>query len=235
VSQVSQILIQDAGNEVSPYIMQCLELIKSTFKQQSHVVYTKDSLRAFIEEQFDPIILRTYDKIKPYAYKADLGRYCLLYKYGGWYFDISVKLFSAIQPSEEIESIAFRDLYSTYTPWAISNAVLYSKKASPVYEKAIEILVENVKSNYYGVNALCPTGPSLLGRAFADCADKKNRIFGEFQHLTRGRQVNNAAFVMPDGKILAFNKPAKGGDLIELGLNGTNNYFEMYWNKDIYN
>ena len=48
-------------------------------------MYNKESLRNFIENEFDLSTLKAFDKIKPYAYKADLGRYCILYIYASQY------------------------------------------------------------------------------------------------------------------------------------------------------
>ena len=31
-----------------------------------------------------------YDSLNPLAYKADLARYCILYKNGGWYLDVGL-------------------------------------------------------------------------------------------------------------------------------------------------
>ena len=50
----------------------------------------KNDRRDFIRKNFDPIVLEVYDKIIPGAFKADLWRYCVLYKLGGIYADIDM-------------------------------------------------------------------------------------------------------------------------------------------------
>ena len=235
MSQISQIYLSDSNEEFSPFISTCIQTIKESYSDTSYVLYNKESLRTFIENEFDSSTLKAYDKIKPSAYKADLGRYCILYKYGGWYFDIAVRCVNAISVPDEIETIAFRDMQIyTQTSWACQNSVLYSKASNPIYQKAIEIVLENVKNNYYGINAICPTGPAVLGRAFAINAESKNRIFGDFVFLTPNLKLRNPAFVLPDGSIFALAKPASGGDLISLGLKGTNNYNDFYNSKNVY-
>ncbi len=42
-------------------------------------------------------MLQAFDRMKPYAYRADLGRYALLLQQGGWYFDIGTRLQTPLQ------------------------------------------------------------------------------------------------------------------------------------------
>ena len=48
--------------------------------------------RKFIEDNFDKSILEAYDTLIPNAFKADLFRYCYLYKNGGVYTDCKMIL-----------------------------------------------------------------------------------------------------------------------------------------------
>ena len=101
-------------------------------------------------------------------------------------------------------------------------------------KKSIELIVENTKNNFYGLTPLCPTGPSLWGRAIASVGINKNTIIGDFIELTPSFQKKNKAMVLPDGTIFAFNKDAQGGDLESLGCKGVNNYNDFWFNKNIY-
>ena len=51
--------------------------------------YSDKDSRDFIKNNFESEILLTYDKLIPGAYKADLFRYCILYKNGGIYSDLT--------------------------------------------------------------------------------------------------------------------------------------------------
>ena len=92
-----------------------------------------------------------------------------------------------------------------------------------------------MKNNYYGLTPLCPTGPSLWGKAIASIGIDQNVIIGDFMELTPIHNTKNKAMVLPDGSIFAFNKDAPGGDLKSLGCQGTNNYNELWKSKRIYN
>ena len=58
----------------------------------SYKRWNNDSLRELIKTYFSKDVVDAYDSLVPLAYKSDLGRYCLLYQYGGWYADISLKI-----------------------------------------------------------------------------------------------------------------------------------------------
>ena len=51
-----------------------------------------DSLdrKNFIKDNFPSYVFKMYNKLIPGAYKADLWRYCVLYKYGGCYIDVMI-------------------------------------------------------------------------------------------------------------------------------------------------
>ena len=41
-----------------------------------------------------------------------------------------------------------------------------------------------MKNNYYGLTPLCPTGPTLWGKAIASIGIDQNVIIGDFMELT---------------------------------------------------
>lgn len=234
--QISQIFLSDGHSHLPAYLTDCVEKTKSIAPQMRHVLYSMDMGREFIKTKFGGEVIEAFDLLNPYAYKADLLRYCLLFAEGGWYFDIGVMpAISNINVPDSIEALVFKDApIISGTTWTCATAVLYSKPNYSVYSKAIEIVLENCKKRYYGTNALSPTGPSVLGRAFAIDGESPNRIVGEFMALTPLHQNRNLAFVLPDGLILAYGKPTDGGDLTKLGASGTNNYNNFYNSKTVY-
>lgn len=162
-TSVSQIYITDKPRALPELLQSTSSSVKAIYPNYDYTLYNGETLRCFIESNFDKDVLAAFDKLRPYAYKADLGRYCLLFKNGGWYFDISVRLLFGLNTADNIRMIAFRDTgVQTHITWSASNSVIYAKKESPVFLKAIELIINNCKSNYYGINPLCPTGPNLF-------------------------------------------------------------------------
>jgi mannosyltransferase OCH1-like enzyme len=234
--QISQIfLTNDKKEKLSPFLEHATGTIDAFFPEANHIIYNNESLRSFIEENYDRNVLWAYDKLRPFSYKADLGRFCLLNHFGGWYFDIAVRAVSAVDIGDRIEFLAFRDIQRfSYTTWACATTVLYSKPSNLALQIAIEKIIDNCKSDYYGITPLCPTGPTLLGEALASNGGQANFIYGDYLELTPTHQQKNRAFVLPDGTIMAWSKPAGGGDLTEVGAKSVNNYNELWAQRKIY-
>ena len=53
-----------------------------------HYLFCDADCREFIKNEYPPDVLMAYDRLIPTAFKADLWRYCVLYKYGGVYLDV---------------------------------------------------------------------------------------------------------------------------------------------------
>jgi len=233
--QVSQIYLSDGDEKLPPYLNHCVERVKAFYPNMKHVLYGKDALREFLSAGFDSDVLGAYDKLNPYSYKSDLGRYCLLYEFGGWYFDVSILPLAGANLQPSIETLAFRDVQMhSRTSWACNGAVIYAQERRPIFETAIKKVIENCRNEYYGITPLCPTGPTVLGQAFAIHGANPNSIFGDLQVLTPLHTTKNIAFVLPDGTLLALRKPSAGGDLASLGAKGTNNYNDFYSSRTVY-
>jgi len=236
IPSISQIFLSDGDQHDLPARLQrAVETVRLAFPLCRHTIYDNRTLRAFIAEHHGGEVLETYDALRPYAYKADLGRYCLLHVKGGWYFDIAVQPLLGITLNEQVEFLAFRDTQrNSLTSWSCQTAVLYARPQSKALRTAIDLIVRNRRENYYGVTPLCPTGPTLLGEALAINRANPRHVFGDFLELTPTHQEKNTAFVLPDGMILAFGKRAKGGDLSALGVRGGNNYNELWNARQVY-
>jgi mannosyltransferase OCH1-like enzyme len=234
--QVSQIFLTDhGGNEVPPALSQLNEVIKAGFPAANYQRFNNESLRSFIEENFDKEVVRAYDSLRSYSNKADLGRYCLLYATGGWYFDMGIRLNTPVELGERIEMLAFREIQKfTGTCWACMTAVLFSKPGNPALMYAIEQIVKNVNNQYYGITPLSPTATPVLGQALAKHGEQANYVYGDFLQLTPTHEKQNTAFVLPDGTILAWGKTANGGDLSAFGAKGVNNYNNLWNERSLY-
>jgi mannosyltransferase OCH1-like enzyme len=233
--EISQIFLSDTDQELSPFLRHAVSTVKSAFPNDNHTVYNKNSLREFIADNYDADVLGAYDALRPYSYKADLGRFCLLNKLGGWYFDIPVRVMNPVEVGDRIEWLAFRDIQRfSYTSWACATTVLYSKPNNSALTTAIEMIVNNCQEKYYGITPLCPTGPTLLGAALAANGGNANFVYGDYLELTPTHEQKNRAFVLPDGTIMAWSKPSGGGDLTGVGAKGVNNYNELWANRQVY-
>lgn len=234
---VSQIfLTDDGGNNVPETLLQFNNTIKEGFPHAKYQRFNNKTLRAFIEKNFDEDVLDAYDSLRSYSNKADLGRFCLLYVLGGWYFDMGIRLNVPVTFDENIDFFAFRERQRfTGTCWACMTAVLFSKPSNPALLYAIQQIVSNVKNQYYGLTPLSPTATPVLGQALAKHGEQSSFAYGDFMELTPIHKKQNLAFVLPDGTIMAWAKPADGGDLSSLGAKGVNNYNDLWHKRELYN
>ena len=236
VMQISQIfLTTDPEEKLPPFLKYATSTIDTVFPKANHVIYNNEQLRDFIGSVYGEHVLWAYDSLRPFSYKADLGRFCLLNHFGGWYFDIAIRAVNAVDVGDRIKFLAFRDIQRfSYTSWACATTVLYSQPDNKALQTAIEMIVANCVEQYYGITPLCPTGPTLLGKALACNGSQPDFVYGDYLELTPTHEQKNRAFVLPDGTIMAWSKPAGGGDLTGLGAKSVNNYNEMWAARQVY-
>jgi len=146
-----------------PLMNSAVNKIKMINPRFNHFLYDDNDCREFIKNNFPEDVLYAYDTLIPGAYKADLWRYCILYKQGGIYLDIKYKplnKFKFINLTEAEHWVLDVDGIGIY------NALIVCKPNNPILLAAIRQIVENVKNRFYGSNCLDPTGPHLLGKYF---------------------------------------------------------------------
>src|SRR5258706_11233112 len=104
---VSQIFISDDNGPLPPLLESMTLSVRTSFSSALYNLYDRKLLRNFITENFQTDVLIAYEKLRPYSFKADLGRYCILYKNGGWYFDIAVRCQSFVSVPSHVDAIFF--------------------------------------------------------------------------------------------------------------------------------
>lgn len=231
--QISQVYFNDTNSAPPSALIDSIQSVKNHFYDFPYVLYDIETARFFLQHNFGSEITSAFDKLNPYAYKADLFRYCVMYLIGGWYFDITLRLVARIVIPDNINTVAFRDYPGvTNSSWSITNGAIFSKPKHPVYEKAINLVLENCANEYYGTCNLCPTGPVLLGRAFAFFGDHPANVFYNHIQLTPSYTKKNHALVLADGSIFAYLKHFTS--LTQFGCVGTNSYAELYSSRNVY-
>jgi mannosyltransferase OCH1-like enzyme len=154
-----------------PNMFKAIMLIKQMNPGFKYYLFDDNDCREFIKHNFDAKILHAYDNLIPGAYKADLWRYCILYKYGGIYLDIkyipcnNFKFISFLKKEHWVLDVNKVGIY---------NAVMVCKPGNDILIKAINQIVENVNNKFYGNSWLEPTGPRLLAKYFTN--DEKEKL-----------------------------------------------------------
>jgi hypothetical protein len=253
--KIHQILINDTNklpSEFPEFHNICMEQIKKLYPDEEYHLYSGEELEKIIQNNFHSDVYTSYKKLKPYACKADLARLCLLYLYGGLYIDLNLYFINTIPDLDKLEFFAFRDL-SKNSPqaWSVQNGIMYSLPKSKVVKNTIDLIIKHCKEEYYGVQCVDVSATTVLGIGITKSLPHFGiATRGELDMFTRksfDRKTQNKikkmgyeneellGFIMDtDDKLIAIRKPSGGGDIKSAGFSGTNNYVEMWDNKEVY-
>lgn len=147
-----------------PNMNRAVEIVKRVNPAFQHYLFDDNDCREYIKNNFPGVVVEAFDGLIPGAYKADLWRYCVLYKEGGIYVDIKYipnNGFRFINLTEREHFVLDADQAGVY------NALMVCKPGNEILFKAINSIVRNVKTKYYGHSILDPTGPKLLAKFFS--------------------------------------------------------------------
>lgn len=233
---IAQIFISKDNGKPGELIQNCIRSVQRCFPASRYKLYTNEEIIELIRDHYDAKVLEAYLGLKPFAYKADLGRLCILGITGGWYVDVGVTWATPVTIPAHIKLFTARDRnHVCRSAWACNNAIIYSHRNHPAIQHGIDQIVYNFNRNYYGHTSLCPTGPNTWGRAIAATCDPAETLFCDIWELTPRYPHKNLAFISEDGRIIAFAKPSIGGDGLHVfGEDGSNSYNEYWRKRDIY-
>jgi mannosyltransferase OCH1-like enzyme len=122
------------------------ENIKEYAPNSEHIVFDDDECIDFLKKYFDKEIVEAFKNFKIGPHKADLFRYCYLYKYGGIYFDIKTIIL------KRIEEIFYKNY--NYTVLAINENYIYQgiiacQQNNKIFLELIQHIIENVHNPDY--------------------------------------------------------------------------------------
>jgi mannosyltransferase OCH1-like enzyme len=145
--------------------------LKKINPEFQYYLFNDNDCREFIKKHYDRSIVDAFDKLIPGAYKADLWRYCILYKLGGIYIDIK---YTSHNDHKFIHLIDKEHFVLDCDKKGIYNAFMICKPGNTLLLDCIHQIVMNVKNKYYGTSFLEPTGPKLL---YKKMKEQENRIY----------------------------------------------------------
>ena len=219
-------------------IRENIRSVKVCYPKARYKLWGITELEAFIEENFDADVLECFKLLKPYAYKADLARYCLVYIYGGLYIDVGLRLLQPVEAPIGFGFLGFRDLLNGTSMWnAVSNGLFWTQNSHRrELMLAIDSIVKNVRAKFYGANPLYPTGPVLLGKSIStimtdsDCYQQNEFWIGEVKYITG---TDSIYFLTPSNQVVAIRMKSISHSDIANTLKA-NRYNELWENKQVY-
>jgi len=192
----------------------------------------------FIKEHFHPMVLNAFNKLIPGAFKADLFRYCYLYKKGGVYSDIDniclVSINDTISESDTFVLVKDRPLTTIF------NAFMACYPGNPILNDVINQIVYNVSHRIYFnsgdnlIDALSYTGPRCLalsfnkrlGRPLMSTFDEGNNIINNMPYKLLLYSINRRSCITYNNR-----------RIIKIKYNGYStptNYWQLCADKKIY-
>jgi mannosyltransferase OCH1-like enzyme len=176
-----------------------VDTLKAQNPELIHHLFDDNDCREFIADNFNEEVVNAYDSLIPGAYKADLWRYCILYKKGGVYMDVKYKCADGVKLIDMVDKEYYVEDRQHRGHRGVYNAVMICKKGDPRLIKAINSIVKHVRERYYGETPLSPTGPGLLGKIFTDDEFRDIRL----KHIPENMTIINKA----DNKVLFISYP----------------------------
>lgn len=230
--------------DLPPIIAENIESLKNHHPGLPHRFFMDEDVIKLLKEKFPKAVLNAYSALQPYAYKADLARYCILYEFGGLYADLSYFIVRAIPMSNDRPVVFRGNLVSS--PWDTSNGLIFAPPKHKALKRAIEMVCANVQRRYYGLNGLCPTGPALFGKAVASTCEAEEILTGIAWLVARGEAARRVpSLPLPEGArihcqflngelVAVKRKGLHSQGLIELGVTTGNLYRQFWVNKEVY-
>lgn len=203
-------------NTPSQVILDKINLVKAKYE---HTLWGDAEIRQLLKDHFEPEVIWAYDELVPFSYKSDLARYAIMYIHGGWYLDVAFEL---MVPLPDVEFMFFRDMVPTYT----AIGMFYSKKENPIFRQAIDVIIDNCKSKFYGNHPVDCTGPGVIGKVLnystADCVGDLKIVNDHF------------CFTILNLVVAVGKKARQEGGLHSLGDSSGGNYFQLWHDKKVY-
>jgi mannosyltransferase OCH1-like enzyme len=227
--------LEDIPNEVVAVYERCIKLNP----EHDFVYFDNDDCVSFIKE-FYPKYIPYYNKLIATAYKADLFRYLLLFKYGGCYGDMTQEIYIPYDElCEDFDRVLCRDSLSSKL--GLYNALMCVKPLDSMVGEVLEISKVNISEENYTKTPLGITGPVALGQAFTKV----------FRNSTIGREIklkeNNGSlilnfrlngkgekFIFDERKIKIIGKPKIDNHQILLYDENNIHYHYLWRNKKVF-
>jgi mannosyltransferase OCH1-like enzyme len=200
--------------------------------EYTYIYYDDYDSRQYLRENFSDEINYSFDLLVPGAFKADLLRYCFLYKNGGCYFDckqilrVSIRFF--------LENNKTLGLCNDVIDDALLNANIFTIKNNLIIEKTIKDCIYNI-INKLGTNALDITGPIFFYKSIKNFISKDNLLLqnnrppNDFNDFCNDYSNNNITLIKNNKIVISRFYKNYYNDYLN-----TNHYGKLFNNNEIY-
>lgn len=129
--------------------------------------YDDEMILKFLEAEYPPEYLAAYNRLAIGASKADFFRYAILYKKGGIYIDLDVKVIKPFHAFvfDDDEAIISNEIdKNLFVQWA-----LFFTPGHPFLIKTLKNIIINIQEQRYPNDCHATTGPPPFSNAIREC------------------------------------------------------------------
>lgn len=154
-------------NEMDIEMANTIKIIQKFNPEYEYKLLTDFDAENFLNTFYSANVLEAYNTLNLGPFKADLLRYCLLYKEGGIYMDCKmtpIKPFrNIINPSDKC--VLVNNTFEKGSK-SIYNAFMCSEPNNPLFLNCIKQIVINCTNKFYPEDVFLVTGPSLVYKIY---------------------------------------------------------------------
>ena len=201
----------------------CIKNSINTLKRQNpefefKLFDEKDAI-SFLRKDYSEKYVDIMNSLNAHALKADLFRYCYLYKYGGIYLDVKYYCINDFKLLYLTDKEYFcRDIPRSFS--GIYNAFIICKPKNKILYKTIQQFIKNTENKYYGNNRHC-IGPMMMKYFFSE--NELNNMSLKHDYINK----TNRFISLHNYRIMKYNEDYR--DIIK-------NHWSCYWyDKNLYN
>jgi len=204
--------------DMGGFLQYLTQRMRARNSEYQYEFFDSQQRRNFIENNFDQKVLDCYDRIIPGAFKADLWRYCVLYKQGGIYCDIDMLAIDSFDYFilDGVDFFAPIDFPRQHRSSMLTNGMFGCVAGCEIMKNCIDIIVDNIQNNVWTASQtediifdyLNFTGPGVLGRAVNKFLDRDeyssfDKNYGIIEY--KGKKIKLLEFSSGDEYIKDLN------------------------------
>lgn len=238
VQNIPRVIIQTNEKDKIPLNMERSNAtIISKNPDYQYIYFNNKRARQYLADNYPPSVVAAYDKLKPGAYKADLFRYCYLYKNGGVYIDTGMiavtSLNNIIKAEDEFLSPEDNETGGLY------NAFICCSPQHPILKTTLDETLKNIAEENYGKEPLDITGPTVFARAFERVTGRNvlpNTKYGKGIRTLRYKRLGfcNTAGKIWDGSKEVFVTRYPTYHIDRMWYNKHKHYSDMWRARDVF-
>jgi hypothetical protein len=162
-NKIPQILYKTGPYDLAPSHLEDIFDINKKMLNVNKIYYYNDNECYDLIKTMNNNVIKAYDSLIPTAYKADLWRYCILYKYGGIYGDMTQKFYLNYDVQKDnVDMVLVRDIRNE----AIQISFMATIPQNPFLIYVINNITNDILQKKKGKNSLDITGPFAFCRYF---------------------------------------------------------------------